>query len=98
MTPAEVGLTADAPPVEVLKLAHQKQLDLLTTDPALAEAAYEQNLWFGRSIVQLMVEPGEVEQDDALDRLFTRYKRLTPGRLYIITNSRVKIRQLPSRR
>jgi hypothetical protein len=37
-----------------------------------------------------------VEQDDAITRLFERYKRLTPGRLYTVTGSRVKIRQLPA--
>jgi hypothetical protein len=96
-TLAEAGLAPDAPVAEVLKLAHTKQLDLMTTEAALAEAPYELDFWFGRSIVHLVVNPGEVEQDDAVDRLFTRYKRLTPGRLYIVTNSRVKIRQLPSR-
>jgi hypothetical protein len=38
---------------------------------------------------------GAVEQDDAVDRLFTRYKRLTPERLYTVTETRVKVRQLP---
>ena len=52
---------------------------------------------FGRSIVYLQLEGGDVEQDDAVDRLFERYKRLTPGRLYTVTGSRVKIRQLPGR-
>ena len=40
----------------------------------------------------LQLEGGDVEQDDAIDRLFARYKRLTPGRLYTVTASRVKVR------
>jgi hypothetical protein len=95
---ADVGLAPNAPAAEVLKLAHTKQLDLMTTEPTLAEAPYALDFWFGRSIVHLAVDAGDVEQDDAVDRLFARYKHLTPGRLYIVTNSRVKIRQLPSRR
>ena len=43
----------------------------------------------------LLTPGGDIEQDDAVDRLFTRYKRLSPGRLYTITPSRVKILQLP---
>ena len=50
---------------------------------------------FGRSVVYLHLEGGDVEQDDAVTRLFERYKRLTPGRLYTVTASRVKVRQLP---
>ena len=34
---------------------------------------------------------------DAIDRLFARYKRLSPRRLYTVTATRVKIRQLPGR-
>lgn len=78
----------------LLKQAHQKQLDLITANADLASFAIEHG-GFGRSIVYLQVEGGEVEQDDALTRLFERYKRLTPGRLYTVTASRVKIRQLP---
>jgi hypothetical protein len=33
-----------------------------------------------------------------VDRLFDRYKRLSPGRLYTVTGSRVKVRQLPGRK
>ena len=44
-------------------------------------------------MVHLNVDEGEIEQDDAIDRLFTRYKRLSPGRLYTVTGGRVKVRQ-----
>ena len=77
--------------------AHKAQLDVVTTDGALAEAPFLLDKPFGRSIVYLQLEGGDVEQDDAIDRLFARYKRLTPGRLYTVTGSRVKIRQLPGK-
>ncbi|HEY7091039.1 MAG TPA: DUF5615 family PIN-like protein [Tepidisphaeraceae bacterium] len=94
-TPAEAGIDA-TDPVELLKQAHTKQLDLITADAELANAPFEHHIRFGRSIVFLQLTGGDVEQDDAIDRLFQRYKRLTPGRLYTVTATRVKIRQLPS--
>ncbi|HLL88301.1 MAG TPA: hypothetical protein VK324_03265 [Tepidisphaeraceae bacterium] len=90
------GLPPDADPAVVLETARTGQLDLLTTEPSLAVAA--ENLsgkHLNRSVVYLRLDGGDVEQDDAIDRLFTRYKRLTPNRLYTVTGSRVKIRQLP---
>jgi hypothetical protein len=87
-----------ASPSDVLKLAHEKQLDIVTPDEALARAPYETGQVFGRSIVYVQLEGGEVEQDDAIDRLFERFKRLSPGRLYTVTATRVKVRQLPDRR
>lgn len=94
--PAEVDLAADAPAAEVLKLAHTRQLDILTADAGLVDAIFEQKLAFTtRTVALLGVDQGDVEQDDAVDRLFARYKRLAPGRQYTVTRSRVKIRQLP---
>ena len=78
--------------------AHKKQLDLITTDSDVANTPFGAAKAFDRSIVLVNVEASEVEQDDAIDRLFARYKRLSPGRLYTVTGSRVKIRQLPSGR
>jgi hypothetical protein len=95
----DIALPPDASPLDVLKAANAHQLDLLTADQTLATAPFgEEPVHFGRSIVYLNVGEGDVEQDDAVDRLFNRYKRLTPGRLYTVTNSRVKIRQLPTRK
>jgi hypothetical protein len=97
--PAAVGVTLESPHAEVLKAAHKAQLDVLTTDAKLAEASFAEDAPpFGRSIVYLQLEGGDVEQDDAVTRLFERYKRLTPGRLYTVTGTRVKIRQLPTTR
>ena len=96
--PAAVGVTPESANADVLKAAHKAQLDLMTTDAKLAEASFAEDApAFGRSIVYLQLEGGDVEQDDAVTRLFERYKRLTPGRLYTVTGTRVKIRQLPSR-
>jgi hypothetical protein len=95
--PTDVGLSPDANPADVLKAAHRDQAEVMTTDAALASALFdrEEAPPFNRSIVYLQLEGGEVEQDDAVTRLFARYKRLTPGRLYTVTASRVKVRQLP---
>ena len=95
--PAEIGLASDAPLVDVLEAARKAQLDIVTTDAALAHAPFEHGLRFGRTLVLLHVETDEVEQDDAIGRLFDRYKRLSPGRLYTVTGSRVKVRQLPEK-
>ena len=96
--PAAVGVTPESPHADVLKAAHKGQLDVLTGDARLVESAFAEDApKFGRSIVYLQLEGGDVEQDDAVGRLFERYKRLTPGRLYTVTGTRVKVRQLPGR-
>lgn len=92
--PGEAGIAEDARASEIFDTARKSQLDIFTADPALAAAPYEQRLHFPRTMVLLQI-PGDVEQDDAIDRLFERYKRLSPGRLYTITPTRVKVRQLP---
>ena len=91
----ELDLAPDAPLIDILEAAHQRQWDIVTTEQDLVQASYEHDFWFGRSILFLQLSGGDVEQDDAIDRLFDRYKRLTPKRLYTITETRVKIRQLP---
>jgi predicted nuclease of predicted toxin-antitoxin system len=93
--PSDIGLPTDATPTEIFAAARKSQLDIFTADASLASAPYEQHLSFPRTLVLLLTPGGDVEQDDAVDRLFTRYKRLSPGRLYTITPSRVKVRQLP---
>ena len=93
-----VGIAPDAAHADVLQAAHKAQLDLMTSDAKLAESPFAADAPpFRRSIVYLQLPGGDVEQDDAVDRLFERYKRLTPGRLYTVTGTRVKIRQLPGR-
>ncbi len=96
VTPAEIDLPANAAPDDVLKAADLAQLDILTADGALADAPFALDRWFQRTVVWVMVQ-GDVEQDDAIDRLFARYKRLSGKRLYTLTPGRVKIRQLPGR-
>lgn len=95
---AELGMPDGAASGEVVRAAQAKQWDIITTDADLVNAVFDEDIWFNRSIVFLQLGGGDVEQDDAIDRLFTRYKRLTPGRLYTVTETRVKIRQLPSRK
>ena len=92
---ADVGLPRAASPGEVLAFAQKAQLDVLTTDGAMAEAPFLLDKPFNRSVVYLQLEGGDVEQDDAIDRLFERYKSPKPKRLYTVTETRVKIRQLP---
>jgi hypothetical protein len=92
--PVDVGLAPDAPPADVLEAARKGQREILTDDATLARALLESAGRFGRTMVLLNVDAGEIEQDDAIDRLFARYKRLSPARLYTVTGSRVKVRQV----
>ena len=89
---AQADLTAD----QVFESARKQQLEVMTADATLTDSLFTHDAQFSRLIVHLNVEPGDVEQDDAVDRLFARYRRLTPGRLYTVTASRVKVRQLPT--
>jgi propanediol dehydratase small subunit len=95
---SDLGLAAEATPRELLRAAQSKQLDIFTADAAMVNAIFDEDIWFNRSIVYLQLEGGDVEQDDAVDRLFARYKRMTPSRLYTVTGSRVKVRQLPTKK
>lgn len=91
----EAKIPADAAPEDLFSACHKAQVDVLTTDASLADGIFQTPVKFDRSLVFLQLAGGEVEQDDAIDRLFDRYKRLTPGRMYTVTETRVKIRQLP---
>jgi hypothetical protein len=91
----ELNLSADAPPRDTLLACQSRQWDLLTDNPALALAPLEEKIPFNRSIVLLQLRDSATPQPDAISRLFDRYKRLSPHRLYTLTPSRVKIRQLP---
>jgi hypothetical protein len=95
---AGIDLPPEVDVANVIRAAEERQLDLLTTDAALPAMVYAMDFWFHRSLVFLQLEGGDVEQDDAVDRLFTRYPRLAPGRLYTVTGSRVKVRQLPGKK
>jgi predicted nuclease of predicted toxin-antitoxin system len=96
----QVATVADAnlPPAEMFEFARKQQLEIITADATLTDSLFAGEIPFRRLIVHLNVEPGEVEQDDAVDRLFARYSRLTAGHLYTVTASRVKVRQLPTTR
>jgi len=81
-------------PAELVEACHKQQLDLLTDDAAVAGHARTQPVRYDRSLVFLQLAGGAVEQDDAVDRLFERYKRLKPGQLYTVTETRVKVQQM----
>jgi hypothetical protein len=94
----ELGLADGFAPRDFFKAAQSKQLDVLTADAALVNAIFDEPIIFDRAVVFLQLEGGDVEQDDGVDRLYERYKRLSPGRLYTVTGSRVKVRQLPTKK
>src|SRR5690348_802131 len=82
--PAAIELAPDAAPADVFAAANATQLDIVTNDPTLAGALFESEAKFSRSLVFLQLAGADVEQDDAIDRLFARYKRLVPGRMYTV--------------
>ncbi len=92
---AELGVPSQPTFRDIIWTANKRQWDLVTNDTALVQWIYDDRFPFKRSLVFMQLAGGDAEQDDAIDRLFERYKRLTPGRLYTVTASRVKIRQLP---
>jgi hypothetical protein len=88
--------SAGQDPAVLLGLLDKKQWNLLTTDRDLVNTVYEKKVAFAGSIVLILEDPEEkTDQADAIERLFERYRRLTPRRLYTVTRNRVKIRQLP---
>ncbi len=91
-----VGLMEASPHDQIFEAATKSQFEVMTADGDIAEAPYKLDIWFPRSLVFLQLAGGDVEQDDAIDRLFARYPRLTAKRLYTVTENRVKVRQLPS--
>lgn len=92
---SELGEAAPTSAKELLEELNKRQWDLMTNDPELVHAIYDQKIYFTRTVVFLQLAGGEVEQDDAIDRLFERYPRMTLKRLYTVTETRVKVRQLP---
>ena len=97
-TAQELALPPEATRAELLGAIRSRQWDLITDDEGLIDWIYANDFWVQRSVVYLQLQGGPVEQDDAVDRLFARYKRLTPSRMYVVTAQRVKVRQLPSYR
>lgn len=99
----ELSADTDAPaavlstPRALLEILAHKQWQLFTTDAAFVHRMYDEKISFPGGIVVLLLDDPAVlgDQAPAVDRLFARYKRLTAKRLYTVTASRVKIRQLP---
>jgi hypothetical protein len=98
VTLVEAGLTESSSLEEVIETAKKKQLDILTADGDLPDEVFKKDLYLKRAIVFLQLKGEDVEQDDAIDRLFKRYKRLSIDRLYTVTETRVKVRQLPAKK
>lgn len=102
-TAMELSAETDAPaeleehPRELFKLLQAKQWHLFTTDADLIHQMYEEKIEFPGGVIVFMMDNPDVlnDQGEAVDRLFERYRRLTPKRLYTITASKIKIRQLP---
>jgi hypothetical protein len=95
-TPVPLPENAAADPALLLPFLDKRQWNLFTADANLVRDLYERKILFRGIIVLLLPDPDAPSAGpDAVDRLFERYKRLTPGRLYTVTPSRVKIRQLP---
>ncbi len=93
--PAEELQAEAGTPAELLPALQKRQWELLTTDAAFIRDLYEQKTLFSGVVVLLLEAENGEQQAAAIDRLFERYRRLTPRRLYTVTPSRVKIRQLP---
>jgi len=101
-TMLELSSETDAPnevgdsPMELCKVLEKKQWNLLTTDGDFVHKLYEEHVIFTGVIVFIVDDPVVLkDQGPAVDRLFERYPRLTPRRMYTVTASRVKVRQLP---
>jgi hypothetical protein len=90
-------------PREVLAFLAHKQWNLATADSAFIRLLYEQKAEFvglgagggGTGIVLHFLDANDAQ---GVDRLFERYPRLSVKRMYTVTGSRVKIRQLPGMR
>jgi hypothetical protein len=94
--PAAAQIETDVDAHALLSSAHKKQLDVITNDRDVADLARTTPVKFDRSLIYLQLPGESVEQDDAIDRLFDRYKRLKPGQLYTVTETRVKVQQMKS--
>jgi hypothetical protein len=80
-------------PEELLKELARRQWCLMTSERDFIHRVYDQRISFPLCLVLLLAAADQ--QATAVDRLFERYKRLTPRRLYTVTPGRVKVRQLP---
>ena len=93
MTLEEAKIDATTPE-EFFEQAHRAQVDVVTGDRELAQHARLRGVKYDRSLIYLQLEGGEIEQDDAIDRLFARFKRLKPRQFYTVTETQVKVQQL----
>ena len=85
-----------APAEDLFHAAREHQWEIITTDSAVALAPFDRRERFKGSIVYLQLTGTDEDLAAGVDRLFERFPRLTAGRLYTVTASRVKVRQLPT--
>ena len=90
--PQATELAAPSPEL-LMSVLEQKQWNCLTADGEFLRRFYEEKIIFPYLIIHVL--PTALNDATAVDRLFERYPRLTPRRMYTITPSRIKIRQLP---
>ena len=104
VTPAaDLGLSPDAEPADVLAAARRGQVEVVTDDRALVDAATDPAVGFARAIAYLRVESDAdpeaaapaPDPAAAVARLLARYPRPGGGRLYTVGPARVRVRQLP---
>ncbi len=97
ITADEAGVEASSTGPDLLDAARRGQFEIVVADretlnTLLPESGRRET--YGRVLVYL--HAGEDEAALAVVRLFDRYKRLTPGRLYSVSPQRVKVSQLPT--
>jgi hypothetical protein len=96
VSPDALPVPAEATPEILREAARRHQRELVVGDRTLLEAILPGSArreTFGRAVVFLNLPPDQA--GPAIDRLFSRHKRLSPGRLYTVTPGRVKVAQLP---
>ncbi len=80
----------------LVEAARRKQYEVVVADRAHLDAilpASGDRSVFGRVLVFLRDEPAA--QADGVAQLFSRFKRLSPGRLYTVGQGHAKASQLP---
>ncbi|MEM7806610.1 MAG: hypothetical protein AAF561_00695 [Planctomycetota bacterium] len=97
VSPTDIELSTGASAIDRREAARRHQLELVVTNRQSLDAVLPSSgnkATFGRTLIFLNSGPSDAPL--AVHRLFGRYKRLSPGRLYSVSPQRVKVSQLPS--
>ena len=92
-TPADLTLATNATPAEVVEACRAAQLELVVANGNFLDDVLP---LAGQKRVLVYLHDAPDKHAESVARLFERYKRLTPGRLYTVTAGRVKVRQIPT--